>query len=61
MIVSHVKDVLTRRKKHTVDEIVARLRRVTVLFSQTLKVAEVLRSIEVMGSRIIAGDPSTAG
>lgn len=37
-------------KKHTAEEIVAKLRQVDVLVSQGRKVAEAIRSIEVMGA-----------
>jgi putative transposase len=43
----HVEDVMMRRKKHTAEEIVAKLRQVDVLVSQGRKVAEAIRSIEV--------------
>jgi putative transposase len=47
MVLSHVEDVLMWRKKHTAEEIVAKLRQVDVLVSQGWKVAEATRSIEV--------------
>jgi putative transposase len=47
MASSHVEDVVMGRKKHTAEEIVAKLRQVDVLVSQGRKVAEAIRSIEV--------------
>src|SRR5215218_2721869 len=47
MALSHVEDVVMGRKKHTAEEIVAKLRQVDVLVSQGRKVAEAIRSIEV--------------
>ena len=47
MALSHVEDVFMGRKKHTAEEIVAKLRQVDVLVSQGRKVAEAIRSIEV--------------
>ena len=55
-----VEDVFMGRKKHTAEEIVAKLRQVDVLVSQGRKVAEAIRSIEVTRSRITVGVPSTA-
>jgi len=45
MALSHVEDVIMGRKKHTAEEIVAKLRQVDVLVSQGRKVAEAIRSI----------------
>lgn len=47
MALSHVEDVVMGRKKHTAEEIVAKLRQVDVLVSQGRNVAEAIRSIEV--------------
>ena len=47
MALSHVEDVIMGRKKHTAEEIVAKLRQVDVLVSQGRKVADAIRSIEV--------------
>ena len=47
MALRHVEDVFMGRKKHTAEEIVAKLRQVDVLVSQGRKVAEAIRSIEV--------------
>ena len=47
MASSHVEDVIMGRKKHTAEEIVAKLRQIDVLVSQGRKVAEAIRSIEV--------------
>jgi hypothetical protein len=43
-----VEDFAMGRKKHTAEEIVAKLRHVDVLFSESRKVAEAIRSIEVI-------------
>jgi hypothetical protein len=43
----HVEDVLMDQKKHTAEEIVAKLRQVDVLVSQDCKVTEAIRLIEV--------------
>jgi transposase-like protein len=47
MALCHVEDVFMGRKKHTAEEIVAKLRQVDVLVSQGRKGAEAIRSIEV--------------
>lgn len=47
MASGHVEDVVMGRKRHTAEEIVAKLRQVDVLISQGRKVAEAIRSIEV--------------
>ena len=54
------------KKRHTAEEIVAKLRQVDVLTAQGRPVAEAVRSIGVTEvscgrSRTTAGDPSTAG
>lgn len=60
MSLSHVVDVVMRRKKNTAEEIVAKLCHVDALVSQDRKVAEAVRSIEAKRLRITAGVPSTA-
>ena len=48
------------RKRHTAEEIVAKLRQVDVLTSQGRLVAEAVRAIGVTEERIADGDPNTA-
>ena len=57
MALRHVEDVVMRRKKHTAEEIVAKLRQVDVLVLQGRKVAKASRSIKVTGCTIVI-DPS---
>ena len=50
-----------RKKAHTPEEIVAKLRQVEVLAAQGKAVAEAVRSIGVTGQTYSAGVPSSAG
>jgi hypothetical protein len=46
-LLSHLEDVRTSKKRHTAEEIVAKLRQVDVLTAQGRPVAEAVRSIGV--------------
>jgi len=49
------------KKRHTAEEIVAKLRQVDVLTAQGRTVAEAIRQIGVMKLSTTAGAPSSAG